>query len=224
MPSPGGTIYAIGAMGTSWVKIGCTTGPVMKRLQTLQTGQPFPLQVRAAIPVETDAHRIERQVHAFLEAERRRGEWFDVPMDTATLEALIVRAVAYLAAQEAPQDRGEMEQTIREIVGERVLLLRRRLKLSQPELAQQAGMSVTTLNRVENAHQSLYMEKIVALATALGTTADYLLGLSDNPSTPRALVSTPQNEHAGERVHQEADAALPPQPKRQRMRKAPAVA
>ncbi len=27
MPSPGGTIYAIGAVGTSWVKIGCTTGP-----------------------------------------------------------------------------------------------------------------------------------------------------------------------------------------------------
>jgi hypothetical protein len=43
MPSPGGTIYAIGAVGTSWVKIGRTTGPVMKRLQTLQTGQPFPL-------------------------------------------------------------------------------------------------------------------------------------------------------------------------------------
>ncbi len=27
MPSPGGTIYAIGAVGTSWIKIGCTTGP-----------------------------------------------------------------------------------------------------------------------------------------------------------------------------------------------------
>jgi transcriptional regulator with XRE-family HTH domain len=40
-------------------------------------------------------------------------------------------------------------------------------------------MSVTTLNRVENAHQSLYMEKVAALATALGTTADYLLGLTD---------------------------------------------
>jgi transcriptional regulator with XRE-family HTH domain len=110
-----------------------------------------------------------------------------------------------------------MNRPIREIVGERVLLLRRRVKLSQPELAQQAGMSVTTLNRVENAHQSLYMEKIVALATALGTTTDYLLGLSDHPSTP-------QDEHAGESVHQEADATLPLQPKRQRTRKAPAVA
>ena len=117
-----------------------------------------------------------------------------------------------------------MHQSIREIVGERILLLRRRAKLSQPELAQQAGMSVTTLNRVENAHQSLYMEKIVALATALGTTADYLLGLSDHPSTPRALGSMPQDEPTGERVLQEATATLPPQPKRQRARKAPAVA
>src|SRR5437870_826605 len=73
-----------------------------------------------------------------------------------------------------------MTRPIREIVGERVLLLRRRARLSQPELAEKADMSVTTLNRVENAHQSLYMEKIAALATALGTTADYLLGLSDD--------------------------------------------
>jgi DNA-binding XRE family transcriptional regulator len=51
-----------------------------------------------------------------------------------------------------------MNRPIREIVGERVLLLRRRARLSQPELAQQADMSVTTLNRVENAHQSLYGE------------------------------------------------------------------
>ena len=102
-----------------------------------------------------------------------------------------------------------MTQSIREIVGERVLLLRRRARLSQPELAQQADMSVTTLNRVENAHQSLYMEKIAALATALGTTADYLLGLSDDPVKPR------------ERPAKEATA---PQPtKRQQTRKAAPV-
>ncbi len=77
-----------------------------------------------------------------------------------------------------------MQRPIREIVGERVVLLRRRGRLSQPELAQQAEMSVTTLNRVENAHQSLYMEKLAALAMALGTTADYLLGLSDDPVKP----------------------------------------
>jgi hypothetical protein len=68
-------------------------------------------------------------------------------------------------------------------------------------------MSVTTLNRVENAHQSLYMEKIAALATALGTTADYLLGLSD--------------EHVGKNSHQNEDATPTPH---QRTRKAAPVA
>jgi len=76
-----------------------------------------------------------------------------------------------------------MPRSIREVFGERVVLLRRRKGLSQPELAHQAGMSVTTLNRVENAHQSLYMEKVAALAKALGTTADYLLGLSEDAGT-----------------------------------------
>ena len=79
-----------------------------------------------------------------------------------------------------------MTRPIRETVGERVLLLRRRARLSQPELAEKADMSVTTLNRVENAHQSLYMEKIAALALTLGTTADYLLGLTDDPGRPSA--------------------------------------
>ena len=96
-----------------------------------------------------------------------------------------------------------MTRPIREIVGERVLLLRRRARLSQPELAEKADMSVTTLNRVENAHQSLYMEKIAALATALGTTADYLLGLSDDPGKP------------GQRAAQEPPALQPePRPRR----------
>src|SRR5262249_38343412 len=84
----------------------------------------------------------------------------------------------------AHERRAPMPRSIRDVLGERVMLLRRRKGLSQPELAHQAGMSVTTLNRVENAHQSLYMEKLVALAKALGTTTDFLLGLSeqDEPS------------------------------------------
>jgi len=53
------------------------------------------------------------------------------------------------------------------------------------------------------------MEKIAALATALGTTADYLLGLSDDP------------EKASERPPQAATAPLPP--KRPRRRTAASV-
>ena len=74
-----------------------------------------------------------------------------------------------------------MARTLREIVGERVTLLRRRKGLTQPELANRTGMGITTLNRVENAHASMTMEKVVALAKILGTSTDYLLGLSDDP-------------------------------------------
>ena len=97
----GGTIYAIGAVGTSLVKIGSTRSSVTRRLRALQTGQPFPLQLLATVPVGSDVQRIEKQVHAFLEAARRRGEWFDFPMNSTMLEKLIVRAVKALGAQEA---------------------------------------------------------------------------------------------------------------------------
>jgi transcriptional regulator with XRE-family HTH domain len=76
-----------------------------------------------------------------------------------------------------------MARTLREIVGERIVLLRRRKGWTQPELARQAGMGITTLNRIENAHASMTMEKVVALARVFGTSADYLLGLSDDPGT-----------------------------------------
>jgi transcriptional regulator with XRE-family HTH domain len=85
-----------------------------------------------------------------------------------------------------------MPRSIRDVLGERVVLLRRRHRLSQPELAQQAAMSVTTLNRVENAHQSLYMEKVAALARVLGTSTDYLLGLSDDPGKTSADPTPPR--------------------------------
>src|SRR2546425_10688781 len=60
-----------------------------------------------------------------------------------------------------------MARTRGEIVGERMVVLRRRKGWTQPELAQQAGMGITTLNRIENAHVSMTMEKVVALARPL---------------------------------------------------------
>ena len=74
-----------------------------------------------------------------------------------------------------------MARTLREIVGERIVILRRRKGLTQPELAHQTGMGISTLNRIEKGHQSMAMEKVVALARALNTSADYLLGLSEDP-------------------------------------------
>jgi transcriptional regulator with XRE-family HTH domain len=75
-----------------------------------------------------------------------------------------------------------MAQTLRDIVGERLVLLRRRYKWTQPDLAHQAGMGITTLNRIENGHASMTMEKVVALAQVLHVSTDYLLGLTEDPT------------------------------------------
>ncbi len=74
-----------------------------------------------------------------------------------------------------------MSRPIRETVAERVARLRHQAGLTQPQLAQLADCTLTTLNRVEKGRQSLYIEGLVALAEALGTTPDYLLGFTDAP-------------------------------------------
>ncbi len=107
MPNPrktrtntAGSIYAIGAAGSPYIKIGSTTTSVEQRLKTLQTGQPAALHIVAKHPVETDLHRIERQIHKFLAAERHHGEWFALMLDPDALSQLIMRAVDYLAEED----------------------------------------------------------------------------------------------------------------------------
>ena len=101
-PTPGGILYAIGAPGTPYVKIGRTRTPVEKRLGSLQSGYPAPLQVFAAVAIPENLSTIEAYVHAFLHKERRRGEWFEVEIaDNAQLEAVIASAMQYAAEQEA---------------------------------------------------------------------------------------------------------------------------
>jgi DNA-binding XRE family transcriptional regulator len=147
MPN-GGTIYAIGVEGSSLVKIGCTTGTVEKRLQSLQTGQPFSLHVLAAIPIDTHVQRIERQVHAFLAQERRRGEWFDIAFDAEALAALVVRAVQFV------QQHEEEDQTpkprYRSGLGKAIRHARLDQALSQLDLSARTGISQKYLSRVEN--------------------------------------------------------------------------
>jgi transcriptional regulator with XRE-family HTH domain len=53
-------------------------------------------------------------------------------------------------------------------------------------LGHRTKTGITTLNRIENAHNSPSIEKLVALAQELGCGADYLLGLSDDPGKENA--------------------------------------
>ena len=79
--------YLVGAEGSPLVKIGYTGGVPLKRLASLQTGQPMALSLLWSIPVD-----IEDELHERFAAYRVRGEWFDLtPLGDAVL---VVQAAA----------------------------------------------------------------------------------------------------------------------------------
>jgi|ERR1051325_5995689 DNA-binding XRE family transcriptional regulator len=189
MPNTGGTIYAIGAEGQPYIKIGSTSGSPLKRLQDLQTGQPYPLRLCAAVPVEANLRLIEKHVHAFLKEKRQRGEWFELSMDIAQLEALVVRAVEYVQREEqqaaALHTIQEARQRTRMTMEERITYLRKKKGWSQAELARQVSIGQSTLHAYEAGNrpaQGMSVEIAMRLARVLGVTVDYLVGVYEEAS------------------------------------------
>ena len=80
---------------------------------------------------------------------------------------------------------------MRETTGERIYLLRRRASLNQRELAQRSGISVAALSKYERDLRDPPSRTIAAVAVALGTSADYLIGLT-NDERPRDHGDTKQ--------------------------------
>jgi transcriptional regulator with XRE-family HTH domain len=70
-------------------------------------------------------------------------------------------------------------------IGHRIVETRERKGWKQRELATVAGIPVPTLNRIERGQQSIFAERVVTLARALDVSADYLLGLVDDPAPPK---------------------------------------
>ena len=68
------------------------------------------------------------------------------------------------------------------MIGERVGKRRQDLKLTQGELGQLADIDRQTIYRIEHNRQDATSKLIVRLATALAVSADYLLGLVDEPA------------------------------------------
>jgi hypothetical protein len=125
--------------------------------------------------------QIEKQIHLFLAADRRRGEWFDVAMDEGTLAALIARAVAYIAEQQALSSclptAGKGEHWS---IGTRIARLRAEKQWSARHLETLADIPHGILSRLEH-DQRTYPSVPVAmrLAKHLGVTLDYLCGMYD---------------------------------------------
>jgi DNA-binding XRE family transcriptional regulator len=165
----GGTIYAIGMEGTSLIKIGSTTTSVERRLKSLQTGQPHPLHILANIPVEIDVQKIERQVHAFLTTERRRGEWFDVDIDHEALAALVVRAVQFVQEEEIQHStsapRTQYPHAAR--CGQIIRALRKERKITLQDLAKTSGVVFQHLSRIERGESNTPIETLANIAQAL---------------------------------------------------------
>jgi transcriptional regulator with XRE-family HTH domain len=72
------------------------------------------------------------------------------------------------------------------VLGERLLLSRRRAGLTQKELGDLVGVSSHTIARIEQGRApQILTRSLEQLSRVLGVSADYLLGLSDDPKPIR---------------------------------------
>lgn len=69
-------------------------------------------------------------------------------------------------------------------LGDRIAVRRKQLQLSQEQLAQMIGTNQKQISRYENDQNDPTADVVAALANALDTTTDWLLGLTDNPERP----------------------------------------
>ena len=81
-----GTIYFVKSEKTHEIKIGFTSGPVEKRLRSLQTAHPSELNLLATIPGTSDH---ERSLHQKFANIRLKGEWFEPHPDLLAFISVI---------------------------------------------------------------------------------------------------------------------------------------
>jgi transcriptional regulator with XRE-family HTH domain len=72
--------------------------------------------------------------------------------------------------------------------GERIIMLRKQLKLSQDDLAKKIGTSAPIIGRYERNEIKPSIEVAAKIAEELGVTVDYLLGNSDNMVMDKKLI------------------------------------
>jgi transcriptional regulator with XRE-family HTH domain len=67
-------------------------------------------------------------------------------------------------------------------LGPRLRVERVRQQIKQKDLAQQVGLTPSTLAAIEHGRQAPHVTHLRALAEALQISSDYLLGLTDTPA------------------------------------------
>ena len=72
--------------------------------------------------------------------------------------------------------------------GERIIMLRKQLKMSQDDLAKKIGTSAPIIGRYERNEIKPSIEVAAKIAEELGVTVDYLLGNSDKMVMDKKLI------------------------------------
>ena len=68
------------------------------------------------------------------------------------------------------------------IFGERIRKLRQQAGLQQKELGEQLGLSNNAIGMMERGHRGTTIEKLALMAELFHVSADYLLGITDDPT------------------------------------------
>ena len=68
------------------------------------------------------------------------------------------------------------------VIGEKIYQLRRSLNLTQQELAERMGISVTFLSEIENGHKSMSVDTLVKLSKSLHVSLDSIV-FGQNPES-----------------------------------------
>jgi len=80
------------------------------------------------------------------------------------------------------------------IKSERLKAAREAAGLSQSELAEKMGVDRNLIFMAENNRQPLAIKHLVTVCSALGVSADYLLGISDNDAIRQQAVALVRQE------------------------------
>ncbi len=81
-------------------------------------------------------------------------------------------------------------------IGQRMLLLRKKLKVNQAEVAAFLGVSVAAYQNYETGRREANYEMLSKLADFYGVTTDYLLGRSEAPPDPIPQLTDDEMEKA----------------------------
>lgn len=108
-------------------------------------------------------------------------------------------------------------------IGERVKTAREQRGIHQAELARRLGCSVNALSMLEkNAITDPRASRIIGIAEALGVSADYLLGLTNDP--PVAVAAAPQTTPRPARSREDVSTPQPSRAAKASRRARPATA